>query len=145
MGNICRSPTAEGVAKKIIQIKGLDGEIKVDSAGTHSYHAGQPPDPRARKAALRRGVDLSRLRARRVDATDFERFDLLLAMDRDNLEHLTRDCPRAHTPKLGLLMRYAHHFDVDDVPDPYYGSDVGFELVLDMVEDAAQGLIETVR
>lgn len=145
MGNICRSPTAEGVTRKLLKIKGLEGVIKVDSAGTHGYHAGQPPDPRARKAALRRGIDLSRLRARQVDAVDFERFDLLLAMDRNNLDHLERACPEALKPKLGLLMRYALHFDVSDVPDPFYGSEAGFDLVLDMVEDAAQGLVETLR
>lgn len=145
MGNICRSPTAEGVVRKIIENKGLSGVIKVDSAGTHGYHIGEPPDPRTREAALRRGVDLSGLRARKVVPEDFERFDLLLAMDRDNLALLMRGSRPEHHAKLGLFMRYASRFDADEMPDPYYGGVRGFELVLDMAEDAGQGLIETLQ
>ena len=144
-GNICRSPTAEGVVKIIIKNNGMDSLIKVDSAGTHGYHIGEPPDPRTCEAALRRGIDLSGLRARKVVPEDFERFDLLLAMDRDNLALLQRGTRSEHQAKLGLFMHYASHFDAEDVPDPYYGGEQGFELVLDMVEDAGQGLIRALQ
>lgn len=143
MGNICRSPSAHGVLNKIIKDKGLESLIKVDSAGTHGYHVGEPPDPRTCEAALRRGIDLSGMRARKVVPEDFERFDLLLAMDRANLAWLRRGARPEHHPKLGLFMRYARHHEAEEVPDPYYGGARGFELVLDMVEDAGQGLIET--
>lgn len=142
MGNICRSPTAEGVVSNIIINNRLEDLIKVDSAGTHGYHIDEPPDRRTREAALRRGVDLSGLRARKVVPEDFERFDLLLAMDRDNLALLKRGARPEHHAKLGLFMRYASRFEVEEVPDPYYGGEDGFELVLDMAEDAGQGLIE---
>lgn len=142
MGNICRSPTAEGVVSNIIINNRLEDLIKVDSAGTHGYHIDEPPDRRTREAALRRGVDLSGLRARKVVPEDFERFDLLLAMDRDNLALLKRGARPEHHAKLGLFMRYASRFEVEEVPDPYYGGEEGFELVLDMAEDAGQGLIE---
>lgn len=145
MGNICRSPTAEGVVNNIIINNGMSGLIKVDSAGTHGYHIGEPPDPRTCEAALRRGIDLSGLRARKVVPEDFERFDLLLAMDRDNLALLQRGARPEHQAKLGLFMNYASRFDADDVPDPYYGGEQGFELVLDMVEDAGQGLIRALQ
>ncbi len=145
MGNICRSPTAEGIVNNIIINKGICGLIKVDSAGTHGYHIGEPPDPRTCEAALRRGIDLSGLRARKVVPEDFERFDLLLAMDRDNLALLRRGARPEHQAKLGLFMHYASHFDAEDVPDPYYGGEQGFELVLDMVEDAGQGLIRALQ
>jgi protein-tyrosine phosphatase len=145
MGNICRSPTAEGVTSKILINNRLESIIKVDSAGTHGYHIGEPPDPRTRKAAMKRGIDLSGLRARKVVPEDFERFDLLLAMDHDNLALLKRGARPEHHAKLGLFMSYASRFDTDEVPDPYYGGEQGFELVLDMAEDAARGLIETLR
>ncbi len=145
MGNICRSPTAEAVTSKFILNSRLESIIKVDSAGTHGYHIGEPPDPRSREAALKRGIDLSGLRARKVVPEDFERFDLLLAMDHDNLALLKRSARPEHHAKLGLFMSYASRFDTDDVPDPYYGGEQGFELVLDMAEDAARGLIEALR
>jgi len=145
MGNICRSPTAEGVTSKILINNRLESIIKVDSAGTHGYHIGEPPDPRTREAAMKRGIDLSGLRARKVVPEDFERFDLLLAMDRDNLALLKRGARPEHHAKLGLFMSYASRFDTDEVPDPYYGGEQGFELVLDMAEDAARGLIEAVH
>lgn len=145
MGNICRSPTAEGVVRNIIINSGMDCEVKVDSAGTHGYHIGEPPDPRACEAALRRGIDLSSLRARKVVPQDFEHFDLLLAMDRDNLELLRRGARPEHHAKLGLFMSYASRFDTDEMPDPYYGGEQGFELVLDMAEDAARGLIKALQ
>jgi len=144
-GNICRSPTAEGVVKIIIKNNGMDSLIKVDSAGTHGYHIGEPPDPRTCEAALRRGIDLSGYRARKVVPEDFQRFDLLLAMDRDNLALLQRGARPEYQAKLGLFMNYASRFDADDVPDPYYGGERGFELVLDMSEDAGQGLIRALQ
>ena len=145
MGNICRSPTAEAVTSKFILNSRLESIIKVDSAGTHGYHIGEPPDPRSREAALKRGIDLSGLRARKVVPEDFERFDLLLAMDHVNLALLKRSARPEHHAKLGLFMSYASRFDTDDVPDPYYGGEQGFKLVLDMAEDAARGLIEALQ
>lgn len=142
MGNICRSPMAEGVTRRLLKNKGMEQIVHIDSAGTHDYHLGEPPDARAQRAALRRGINLSGLRARKVEAADFERFDMLLAMDRANLSQLQGACPRPHLPKLDLFMRYSTRFEGEDVPDPYFGGDQGFELVLDMVEDAATGLIE---
>lgn len=145
MGNICRSPTAEGVLRAMAEREGLGAYFEIDSAGTHGYHVGEPPDERAHKAAQRRGYDLSRLRARRVSEDDFLRFDRILAMDRDNLSLLQRACPAEYRHKLGLLLEYAVNFDDREVPDPYYGNGEGFERVLDLVEDAARGLIAAMR
>jgi protein-tyrosine phosphatase len=145
MGNICRSPTAEGVLRTLVEREGLDAFFEIDSAGTHGYHVGEPPDVRTRKAAARRGYDLSQLRARRVNDLDFMHFDCILAMDWDNLSLLQRACPTEHRHKLGLFLEYAANFDDEEVPDPYYGGDEGFERVLDLVEDAAQGLIAAMR
>jgi len=142
MGNICRSPTAEGVTRAIAEKKGLVDRFEFDSAGTHGYHVGNPPDVRARQAAARRGYDLAPLRARQVNEFDFECFDHILAMDRDNLELLRKSCPEAHLGKLGLFLEYATRGTSDEVPDPYYGGPEGFERVLDMIEDAADGLLE---
>ena len=145
MGNICRSPTAEGVFKQQVVQAGLDQYIDSDSAGTHGYHIGDPPDERSQRHAVRRGYDLSRLRARKVESTDFERFDYVLAMDENNLTLLTRDCPQHHAAKLALFMRYGKRGEAIAVPDPYYGGASGFERVLDMAEDAAQGLLRHIR
>jgi protein-tyrosine phosphatase len=145
MGNICRSPTAEGVFRHLIKNNKLDNDIKVDSAGTHGYHVGEPPDPRTQAAAHRRGFDLSRLRARRVQTGDFDVFDLILAMDRSNLHFLTEMCPPEHHRKLGLFLSYARNSPCDEVPDPYYGGRDGFDRVLDLVENAAQGLLDALR
>lgn len=144
-GNICRSPTAEGVARRMIDTAGLAHLIEVDSAGTHGYHVGEAPDPRTRRVAERRGYDLSALRARRLEAADFETFDLLLAMDAGHLAHMRRMCPPGREPKLDLFMRYARNFALDEVPDPYYGGERGFEAVLDYCEDAVAGLLEAIR
>ncbi|MDE2430056.1 MAG: low molecular weight phosphotyrosine protein phosphatase [Burkholderiales bacterium] len=141
MGNICRSPTAEGVLRTKAQAAGVDSHLLIDSAGTHAYHVGEAPDPRSQQFALQRGIDLSMQRARQVREQDFERFDLLLAMDKRNLALLQAACPVAHKHKLGLLMEYAQHSDVDEVPDPYYGGERGFDQVLDYIEDAADGLL----
>jgi protein-tyrosine phosphatase len=142
MGNICRSPTAEGVTRAVAERKGLVDRFDFDSAGTHGYHIGNPPDARARAAAAKRGYDLSPLKARQVDALDFVRFDRILAMDRDNLELLRKACPEEHHAKLGLFLEYATRSTGDEVPDPYYGGPEGFERVLDMIEDAADGLLD---
>lgn len=141
MGNICRSPTAHGVFAKLVANAGLSQQIEIDSAGTHAYHIGEPPDRRAQETAARRGVDLSTLRARRISATDFERFDYVLAMDRDNYVHLEAICPDGQQHKLKLFLEFAPHLAVLEVPDPYYGGLSGFERVLDMVEAAAAGLL----
>jgi protein-tyrosine phosphatase len=141
MGNICRSPTAEGVLRRKLQAAGLAGRVEVDSAGTHGSHAGEAPDPRAVKHAAGRGYDLSRLRARRVGRDDFQRFDWVIAMDEDNLGALRAIAPEG--ARVGLLMEYARRFTgVREVPDPYFGAPAGFERVLDLVEDACDGLVE---
>lgn len=142
-GNICRSPTAEGVARSLAAKQGVEHLFEFDSAGTHGYHVGDPPDPRTVAAAARRGYDLSALRARRVTEFDFVRFDHVLAMDREHLELLQRSCPRLHHDKLRLFLEFSERFDDDEVPDPYYGGGQGFEYVLDLVEDAATRLILT--
>lgn len=144
MGNICRSPTAEGVFNDIVIKAGLQDKIGIDSAGTHAYHIGDPPDPRAQKSAQARGIDISHLRARRAIEQDFDRFDYVLAMDMDNLSNLQVICPPQHQAKLSLFLEYASHADVTEVPDPYYGGPLGFERVLDMVEDAANGLLQSI-
>lgn len=144
-GNICRSPTAEGVARVLIARRGLDGLIEVDSAGTEGYHVGAAPDPRARKIALKRGYDLSSLRARKLEVPDFQRFDLVLAMDEGHLEIMERMCPQVYRPKIALFMRYARAHRRTDVPDPYYGGDAGFEAVLDYCEDGVEGLLDTLK
>ena len=142
-GNICRSPTAEAVFRKLAADAGAGGMILADSAGTHAYHVGEPPDPRTLAAAARRGYDLSGLRARRVERADFQRFELILAMDRDHHSILSGMAHPSGGCRLGLMMSYARRFREQDVPDPYYGGPQGFERVLDMLEDAAQGLLES--
>jgi protein-tyrosine phosphatase len=141
MGNICRSPTAEGVLRHRLAETADHLDVVVDSAGTHGYHAGHPPDSRAVAAAASRGVDLSGIRSRLVVVDDFHTFDLVLAMDRDNLSHLESLCPEERRSCLGLFMHYARDAAVQEVPDPYYGGLNGFEKVLDLVEQAADGLI----
>ncbi|MEN3292466.1 MAG: low molecular weight protein-tyrosine phosphatase [Burkholderiales bacterium] len=143
MGNICRSPTAEGVARKLIEEAGLQDLVRVDSAGTHDYHEGEPPDPRAQAAALRRGYDLSSLRARQIAEADFRDFDLLLAMDANNLALIESMCPFQHRSKLGLLMSYAPKAKSPFVPDPYCRGAADFDKVLDCIEDACTGLVDT--
>ncbi|HOB47390.1 MAG TPA: low molecular weight protein-tyrosine-phosphatase [Zoogloea sp.] len=144
-GNICRSPTAEGVARRWLAFSGLDELVSVDSAGIQGYHEGEGPDPRSQTAALRRGYDLSRLRARKVQAKDFADFDLLLAMDRDHFHYLRDRAPEGTKHKVRMFMSYARNIRRDDVPDPYYGGNMGFDAVLDMCEDAVQGLIDEIR
>ena len=145
MGNICRSPTAEAVFRARVEETGLAQHILIDSAGTHDYHVGDPPDMRAQRAALQRGYDMSALRGRQVELSDFTRFDYVLAMDRDNLAILQRLRPNNAAGHLGLFLEFAGRHSQREVPDPYYGGADGFERVLDMVEDAAEGLLQHIR
>ena len=145
MGNICRSPTAEGVFRQKLRESGLEGKVDVASAGTHGYHIGEAPDQRTQRAAAQRGYDLSNIRARKIAPQDLDYFDMILAMDRNSLETLRLMCPAEYTGRLGLFMDCSNNFEDDEVPDPYYGLGQGFDLVLDMVEDATAGLIATIR
>lgn len=145
LGNICRSPTAEGVFRHLVRAEGLDGRIATDSAGTGNWHVGNAPDRRAQAAARRRGVDLSDLRARQAIADDFARFDYVIAMDRRNLRDLQAIAPKEHEGRLHLFLSFAPHLGIAEVPDPYYGGDDGFEAVLDMVGAASHGLLDHIR
>jgi protein-tyrosine phosphatase len=145
MGNICRSPTAEGVFTKLVENANLSEKIGIDSAGTHAYHVGEPPDKRASSSALARGFDIGHLRARRVSAEDFYEFSYVIAMDGDNYSILESICPPGFEHKLQMLMDFAPNHEAKEVPDPYYGGAKGFERVLDMVEEAAKGLLEEIR
>ncbi len=145
MGNICRSPTAHGLFAQLVKEQNLGDRIVVDSAGTHAYHIGNSPDRRSQEAALRRGIDLSTLRARRVEAADFAAFDYVLAMDDENYQILARLCPPEAKAKLQLFLDYAPHLAEREVPDPYYGGEQGFERVLDMIDAASQGLLAHIR
>ena len=144
-GNICRSPTAHGVFQHKIKALGLDKQILVDSAGTHNYHPDSPPDIRSQKHASRRGYDLSRLRARQILDTDFAAHDLVLVMDWDNLALVQSESPSRHHPKIRRLTEFCEHHDSPVVPDPYYDGERGFEEVLDLVEDACEGLLKFVQ
>jgi len=145
MGNICRSPTAEGVFAAQVKGKNLEHLIEIDSAGTHAYHVGEEPDARSQKTALKRGIDLSTLRARRAIAADFEQFDYVLAMDRDNYQGLQTICPPGSEYKLHLFLSFAPNLEHEEVPDPYYGGPMGFERVLDMIEEASEGLLQEIQ
>ncbi len=144
MGNICRSPTAEAVFRHYVENAGMSEHILIDSAGTHDYHIGAPPDARTRRAAQQRGYDMGALRGRQVSVEDFERFDYVLAMDHANLAVLQR-LARQGGGNPHLFLEYARHHAQREVPDPYYGGADGFERVLDMVEDAAEGLLQHIR
>jgi protein-tyrosine phosphatase len=145
MGNICRSPTAHGVFRKLVHESGLAEQIATDSAGTHAYHVGEAPDRRARATAERRGIDLSDLRARKATPDDFLAFDYVVAMDQDNYFALLEICPAGMQHKLQLFMDFAPQMRTREVPDPYYGGPTGFERVFDLVEAAAQGLLDDIR
>ncbi len=145
MGNICRSPTAEAVFRARVEEAGLSDAIRIDSAGTHDYHIGEPPDTRTQRAALKRGYDMSMLRGRQVERADFGRFDYVLAMDNANLSILERLRPDDADAHLGLFLEFAARHAEREVPDPYYGGADGFERVLDMVEDASAGLLAHIR
>ena len=144
-GNICRSPTAEGVMLHLVAAHDLAGRLHIDSAGTHGYHVGEPPDQRSQAHAAQRGYDLSALRARRVTKADFAAFDHILAMDHDNLAFLSAMRPPGHRAKLALLMHYAPGQGSDIVPDPYYGGTAGFEQVLDYIEEACAQLLAELK
>jgi len=145
MGNICRSPTAEGVVAALVESKKLEYLIDIDSAGTHAYHVGEEPDVRAQKTALKRGIDLSALKARRAVSADCEQFDYMLAMDRDNYQGLEKICPPGLEYKLHLFLNFAPNLEHEEVPDPYYGGPTGFERVLDMIEEASEGLLQEIQ
>ena len=145
MGNICRSPTAHGVMRDKVRAAGLEQRVRVDSAGTHAFHEGEPPDRRSQIHASRRGYDLSDLRSRPVVPVDFEQHDLILAMDWDNLSLLQQMGPKRAHHKLQLLMRFASEHESATIPDPYYGAQQGFDQALDLIEDACAGLLEVAR
>lgn len=144
MGNICRSPTAEGVFRNLIQRDGYDRWITTDSAGTHAYHIGNEPDYRTQQTARNRGIDLSDLRARKVVKNDFIDFDYVLAMDNDNYQILERLCPDGFEDRLSLFLDFSKEYAETEVPDPYYGGDQGFEHVFDLVDSASRGLLDNI-
>lgn len=145
LGNICRSPTAEVVFRAVAAREAPDVVLEIDSAGTAGYHVGEPPDRRTRQAAARRGYDLSAVRARLVEPRDFEYFDLILAMDRENLRALERRAPPQARDRMRLFLEFAPQTGISEVPDPYYGGPNGFEDVLDLIEAAARGLLQHLR
>ncbi len=145
LGNICRSPTAEGVFRKLVNDSGVSEQIHIDSAGTASWHEGKMPDARTIAAAKSRNIDLSILRARAVVANDFHKFDYILAMDESNLNFLQSLKPKNYAGHLGLFLDFGKQKHYCEVPDPYHGGQAGFELVLDLVEDAAAGLLASIQ
>lgn len=145
MGNICRSPSAEGVFNKLIIDQQLQEQFSIDSAGTHAYHTGESPDLRSQKAAEERQVDLRKIRARKVIMGDFEDFDYLLAMDSSNHSDMIQACPEEHQHKIKLFLDYAPHLKTNEVPDPYYGGTYGFETVLDLIEEASTGFLAQLK
>jgi len=144
LGNICRSPTAHGVFQTLVDQHKLSDQFLVDSAGTAAWHIGKSPDVRSQKAAKKRSYDLNRLQARQVASSDFEEFDLILAMDESNLRHLQGECPSEHQYKLALFLEYSD-CEALAVPDPYYGGVSGFDHVLDLVESASKGLLNALN
>lgn len=144
MGNICRSPTAEGVFRHVVRQAGLADKIHTDSAGTHAYHIGEPPDSRAQQTARSRGIELGDLRGRKVEAADFQHFDYVLAMDHNNHADL-QQVAGSNADNLHMFLQFAENFDDQEVPDPYYGGEQGFEHVFDLVEDASAGLLAHIR
>lgn len=145
MGNICRSPTAEGVFRHVVNQADLSDKIHIDSAGTHAYHVGNPPDARAQETARRRNIDLSSQRARKVQANDFHQFDYVICMDHNNHADLEHICPVGQEERLSLFLDFATQYNETEVPDPYYGGAQGFEHVFDMVEDASRGLLSAIK
>ncbi|UZE97956.1 low molecular weight protein-tyrosine-phosphatase [Alkalimarinus alittae] len=145
LGNICRSPTAHGVFDALLKSEGLADKVAVDSAGTAAWHIGKTPDNRSQAAAKNRGVDLSYIRARQVEASDLDEYDYVLAMDKSNLENLTELSTPENRNKVKLFLEYAQHHIESEVPDPYYGGAKGFNTVLDLVEDASAGLLDDIK
>jgi len=144
-GNICRSPTAEGVFRHLLLQEGLADKITADSAGTHNYHIGEAPDPRSIATAQARGISLDGQYSRLLQESDFCTFDLILAMDRDHLEHLNGRAPSDRRQRVKLFLDYNPSIEIRDVPDPYYGGQHGFELVLDLLEEGSRGLLACIR
>lgn len=142
MGNVCRSPMAQFVARQLVQKAGLAGVVQIDSAGTHAGRSGEPPDPRAKTALTQRGYQVGKSRSRPINEQDFMRYDLILAMDQANLNELRRLCPTEHTHKLRLLLEFAPQAAQREIPDPYYSNAQGFERVLDLCEAGVRGLLE---
>ena len=145
LGNICRSPMAEGVLRRLVTEAGYAERVHIDSAGTHAYHVGEPPDERAAAAALRRGIDISALRGRRAVEADIASHDYVLAMDHENYAHLRALSPPGHEHKVRLFLEFASRTTERAVPDPYFGGPSGFDRVLDLIEDAAEGLLAEIR
>lgn len=145
LGNICRSPTAQGVFARQLEAEGLQDRVRIDSAGTGDWHVGKSPDPRATDAARQRGIDLTDQRARQVSLEDFYTFDYILAMDRANLGDLRSMAPPNGEARVELFLSYARHSDTEEVPDPYYGGESGFTRVLDLITDAGGGLLAELR
>lgn len=141
MGNICRSPTAHGVFRKLVEDEGYSDSIYIESAGTHAYHVGEPPDQRAQQTARERGISLTDLRGQKVKESDYETFDYILAMDDDNYNILASQCPAEYQEKLRLFLDFAEDIQAREVPDPYYGGASGFDQVFDMVEAGSRGLL----
>jgi protein-tyrosine phosphatase len=148
LGNICRSPTAEGVFRQVVENHPSFNGFEIDSCGTSAFHVGEPPDPRSIKAAQARGYNLSTIRSREITLTDFTYFDYILAMDSQNLEQIERLAEQAAKDlvggahaKVGLFLQYGTKFNVSEVPDPYYGGKQGFDHVIDLIEDASEGFI----
>jgi len=145
MGNICRSPTAEGVFIRLLKEQGLENHFHIDSAGTHAYHVGEAPDSRAQEAAKKRGINLAQLKGRQVVANDFMEFDYVLAMDYDNYDNLLNICPEDYESRISLFLSHANNLQEEEVPDPYYGGKSGFDHVLDITEEASIGLLNKIR
>ena len=145
LGNICRSPSSEGVFRQCVEESGIELDITIDSAGTADYHRGQPPDSRAIAAADKRGIDLSKLRARRVNRSDFEQYDYIIAMDRHNYDDLLYLAPADYSGVIRLFLDYTDNWREREIPDPYYGGRDGFEIVLDMIHDASLGLLNDIK
>ena len=145
MGNICRSPTAEGVFRSIVENAGLRDEIEIDSVGTGSWHVGDPPDRRSQEAAAKRGIDISHQRSRQINQDDIVEFDYLVAMDRSNIDNLEHMVTPEMAQKLSRFLEFAPKLSHSDVPDPYYGGPGGVDMVLDLVEEASYGLLDHIR
>ncbi len=145
LGNICRSPTAQGVMENLAKKHGISSRVSIDSAGTAAWHSGNPPDPRSVKHAAKRGYDLTSQRSRPVDFSDFYEFDLILAMDKQNYSDLLDLAPSEHKNKVKLFLKEYGKSDIHEVPDPYYKGEEGFEEVLDLLEEACEELLGEIR
>ena len=145
MGNICRSPSAQGVFEKNVDDNGLKNQFNIDSAGTHSYHVGGKPDSRSVQAAMARNIDITQQRARKISQSDFEAFDYIVVMDNNNHMNVRMICPKNHQHKIYKMLEFVPSSKYTEVPDPYYGGDNGFELVLDLLEIASIGLLEHIQ